>query len=80
MDVAASTGLGARDVAGGTITDDFGGNGLMDVVLTSVDHCTPARYYRNKGDGTFEDRTEKAGFSPQLGGINAVQTDYNNDG
>ncbi len=79
-DVAASTGLGTRDVAGGTIVDDFSGDGLMDVILTSVDHCTEARYYRNRGDGTFEDRTGTAGFTDQLGAINAIQTDYNNDG
>src|SRR5947209_8081638 len=37
-------------------------------------------FYRNKGDGTFEDRTEAAGLGKQLGGLNLVQTDYNNDG
>ena len=36
--------------------------------------------YRNKGDGTFEDRTEAAGLAEQLGGLDCVQTDYNNDG
>ncbi len=80
MDVAASTGFGTRDVAGGTIADDFDGDGLVDVILTSVDHCTEPRYYHNKGDGTFEDWTKTAGFADQFGAINAVQTDYNNDG
>ncbi len=61
MDVAASTGFGTRDVAGGTIADDFDGDGLLDVILTSVDHCTEPRYYHNKGDGTFEDWTKTAG-------------------
>ena len=37
-------------------------------------------FYRNKGDGTFEDRTEAAGVTDQLGGLVCVQTDYNNDG
>jgi hypothetical protein len=37
-------------------------------------------FYRNKGDGTFEDRTEAAGLSTQYGGLNLVQADYNNDG
>jgi len=80
LDVAASTGFGTRDVAGGTIADDFDGDGLVDVILTSVDHCTEPRYYHNKGDGTFEDWTKPAGLGDQFGAINAVQTDYNNDG
>jgi hypothetical protein len=79
-DVAAGTGLGRMDVAGGTIADDFDGDGLIDLVMSSVDRCAPARFYRNRGDGTFEDRTEAAGLAEQLGAINAVQTDYNNDG
>ena len=37
-------------------------------------------FYHNKGDGTFEDRTGPAGLGDQLGGLNCVQTDYNNDG
>ncbi len=79
-DVAPQAKLGRMDIAGGTIADDFDGDGLTDVVLSSVDYCSPLRLYRSRGDGTFEDRTEAAGLLPQLGGLNAVQTDYNNDG
>ena len=79
-DVAPRVGLGRRDIAGGTITDDFDGDGLIDVVFSSVEMCTPLRFYRNRGDGRFEDRTEAAGLLGQLGGINLVQTDYDNDG
>jgi hypothetical protein len=80
VEVAHDAHLGRMEGAGGTITDDFDGDGLLDVVFTSVDFCTPARFYRNAGDGTFEDRTEAAGLLTQLGGLNATQTDYNNDG
>jgi hypothetical protein len=80
MDVARSTKLGRLDIAGGTIAEDFDGDGLTDVFLTSVDYCSPVRLYRNRGNGTFEDRTEAAGLLAQLGGINTIQTDYNNDG
>ena len=31
-------------------------------------------------DGTFTDRAAQAGLATQLGGLNIVQTDYNNDG
>jgi hypothetical protein len=80
IDVAPAAKLGRTDIAGGTIADDFDGDGLIDVFFTSVDYCSPVQLYRNKGDGTFEDRTEAAGLSGQLGGINAIQADYDNDG
>jgi hypothetical protein len=80
VDVARAVGVGTNSTAGGTIVDDFDGDGLLDIVLTSVDYCAPARLYRNKGDGTFEDRTEASGLSTQLGGLNASHTDYDNDG
>jgi hypothetical protein len=80
VDVAQQAKLGRRDIAGGTITDDFDGDGLLDVVFSSVDFCSPLRLYHNRGDGTFEDRSEAAGILGQFGGLNAVQTDYNNDG
>ena len=56
IDVAGPTRLGRDDVAGGTIVDDFDGDGLLDVVFTSVDYCAPLGFYHNRGDGTFEDR------------------------
>jgi ASPIC and UnbV/FG-GAP-like repeat len=79
-EVAQAAGLGRRDIAGGTIVDDFDGDGLLDVVFSSVDYCSPLRLYRNRGDGTFEDRTQAAGLQDELGGLNIVQTDYDNDG
>ena len=56
-DVARAAGVGTNSTAGGTVVDDFDGDGRLDIVLTSVDYCAPARLYRNRGDGTFEDRT-----------------------
>ena len=37
-------------------------------------------YYRNKGDGTFDDRSRAAGVTDQLGGLVCYQADYDNDG
>jgi hypothetical protein len=37
-------------------------------------------FFHNNGDGTFTDRTAQAGLSSQLGGLNIIQADYNNDG
>jgi hypothetical protein len=80
VDIAPQAHLGRMDTAGATIADDLDNDGLIDVLFTSVDFCAPARLYRNRGDGTFEDRTDAAGLSSQLGGLNATQTDYDNDG
>jgi len=38
------------------------------------------RLFRNRGDGQFEERTVEAGLTGITGGLNMVQTDYNNDG
>ena len=53
------------------------------------DYCGPLthrpvadRFYRNRGDGTFEDQTEKAGFAAVApgAGLGVVDGDWNGDG
>ena len=79
-DVAPRAGLNVIATAGGVIVDDFTGNGRYDLVSSNIDSCAPMHYFRNNGDGTFSERTSAAGLDSQLGGLNVVQTDYNNDG
>jgi tetratricopeptide (TPR) repeat protein len=79
-DVAPQAGLNVIATAGGVIVDDFAGNGRFDVVTSNFDSCGPMHYFRNNGDGTFTERTSAAGLDGQLGGLNMIQTDYNNDG
>ena len=79
-DVAPAAGLNSFSMAGGVIVDDFENNGLLDIVTSSYDQCEPLHYFHNNGDGTFTDRAAQAGLSDQLGGLNLIQTDYNNDG
>jgi len=80
VDVAPQAGLVQFSMAGGNIVDDFEGNGLLDVVTSSSGDCDPMHFFHNNGDGTFTDRAAQTGLSDQLGGLNMVQTDYNNDG
>lgn len=80
VDVAPAAGLNAFRSAGGVIVDDFDNDGLLDVVVSSVDVCEPIRFFHNDGNGSFTDRTKQAGLLDQLGGLNIVQADYNNDG
>ena len=77
---ATWSGVNRFNQAGGAIMEDFDNDGLLDLAVTSFDPTEPMAFYRNKGDGTFEDRTEAAGLTGQLGGLYCVQTDYNNDG
>lgn len=79
-DIAAPLGLNRLNMAGGAIMEDFDNDGFLDIVTTSWQAGETMAYFHNKGDGTFEDRTEAAGLKNQLGGLYCVQGDYNNDG
>jgi tetratricopeptide (TPR) repeat protein len=79
-DVAPAAGINLFSMAAGVIVDDFQNNGRLDVVTSSYNMCQPMHYFHNNGDGTFVDRADKARLSGQLGGLNMVQADYNNDG
>ena len=79
-DVAARAGLKVSSLAGGAIADDFDNDGQLDIVTSSMDVCEPIHYFHNNGDGRFSEKTAEAGLSAQLGGLNLLQADYNNDG
>src|SRR6202790_5769509 len=79
-DVAPAAGLDTFSMAGGIIVDDFENNGRLDVVKSSFDSCAPMQFFHNNGDGTFAEQAAKAGLADQLGGLNLIQADYNNDG
>ncbi len=78
--IAARVGLDRLNQAGGAIMDDFDNDGLLDVFTTSMDPAQAMAFYRNRGDGTFEDRSRAAGLAGQFGGLYCVQGDYDNDG
>lgn len=79
-DIGHLVGVNQFTQAGGAIMDDFDNDGLLDIVITTFDPTTHMQVLRNTGTGTFEDRSSEAGVTGQLGGLNCVQTDYNNDG
>ena len=79
-EVAADVGIYSVDLAGGAIVEDFDNDGLLDILTSSWDPSQSLRLYHNLGSGRFVERTESAGLSGQLGGLNIVQTDYDNDG
>ncbi len=79
-DVAPQAGLNLFGMASGVAVDDYDNDGLFDVMTASFDTCEPMHFFHNNGDGTFTDRASQAGLSGQLGGLNLIQGDYNNDG
>ncbi|MEO5943208.1 MAG: CRTAC1 family protein [Ferruginibacter sp.] len=79
-DVAANLGLNFKCQAGGSIVDDFNNDGYPDIVISSWSLDEPMHYYRNNGNGTFTDLSDSSGLGYLTGGLNMVQTDYNNDG
>jgi hypothetical protein len=79
-DIALELGVDALNLAGGSLVEDFTGDGLLDIVTTTWDVAGPAHFYVNQGDGSFADQSEASGFADQLGGLNCVGGDYDNDG
>jgi hypothetical protein len=79
-DVGHLVGVNRFNMAGGAIMEDFDNDGLLDIVISSFDANQSLAYFRNKGDSTFEDRSQKAGVTDQLGGLVCYQADYDNDG
>jgi hypothetical protein len=67
---------------------DYNGDGLLDIYLVCYSQTPqPAgasnlrdALYRNNGDGTFTDVTEKAGVSNSMRGMGLAVADYDNDG
>ena len=64
--------------ATGLLAFDFDGDGLDDLFVT--DNFRPARLFRNRGDGTFEDATGKAGVGTSLRSRTAAAADVDGSG
>ena len=78
--VAMEAGVSTMDHAGGSIVDDFDNDGLLDIFTSSYGLSDQSRFYRNKGDGTFEDKSKAMGVDVLKAGLNCIQGDFNNDG
>ncbi|HKB08793.1 MAG TPA: FG-GAP-like repeat-containing protein, partial [Candidatus Polarisedimenticolia bacterium] len=80
FDAAPVLGLATRGHAGGAVMDDFDGDGLLDVMASSVGLRDQLRLYHNDGKGAFKEVTAAAGLTGEIGGLNIVHADYDNDG
>ena len=79
-EIAGPTGLAVSGHAGGAIMEDFDGDSLLDLMISSSGPLDQLRFFHNNGDGTFADRTLEAGLTGEVGGLQLVATDYDNDG
>jgi hypothetical protein len=79
-DVAARAGVDVLNMAGGVAVEDYDGDGWLDILTSTCDPLGSLIYLRNKGDGTFEDRSKEAKTDEQLGGLNLISGDTDNDG
>ena len=67
---------------------DYNSDGLMDILLVNTGESAffhPAKplrpaLYRNNGNGTFTDVTEKAGLTANFFGMGVAVADYDGDG
>ena len=69
-DVAAAVGVNTRDLGGGAAAEDYDGDGVVDLVVSSTNPRSPLRDFAGRGDGTFRERSDEAGFA----GLLAVAT------
>lgn len=79
-DVATNLGMTQKGYFGGSIIADFNNDGLLDLFSTDNPLNEEIKLWLRKADGSFEYATKTAGLEGITGGVNAIQTDYNNDG
>jgi hypothetical protein len=79
-EVAMDLGLAVNKVSGGSIVDDFDNDGYNDIITSSASLEQPMHYFHNNKNGSFTDIGKSSGLSQFTGGLNMMQTDYNNDG
>lgn len=82
IDRAPNLGIASKGISGGSIVEDLNNDGYLDIVASSsgVTEKDQLKIFFNQGDGTFIDKTEDSGVAGLFGGLNCMQTDYNNDG
>ena len=76
--IAPQKGLGTLSLSGGSIVDDFDGDGDLDIMVSSCGFADQLKYFRNN-DGKFVDATTESNLEGLYGGLNLVQADYDND-
>ena len=78
VDVTEQSGLHADGYGFGVAAGDIHNDGWVDLLVTSFES---ERLFRNDGDGTFTDVSDRAGIeAPNAFGVSAAFVDYDRDG
>lgn len=80
VDAAMNIGLNIKNLSGGSIIEDFNNDGYFDLVTSSASLKEGMHYCRNNSNGTFTEVSDSSELGYITGGLNIMQTDYNNDG
>ncbi len=80
LDMAPLAGIDLMTRSGGAVVEDFDGDGLLDIATSTSNPLGAMHLFHNNGNGTWSDRTTAAGLDEEVGGLNLVVTDYDNDG
>jgi hypothetical protein len=78
--VAAAQGVNNRNCSGGSVVDDFDGDGDLDWLTSSWGLGDPLTYYRNDGERFSIVDNRETGLEGIYGGLNLIHADYDNDG
>lgn len=71
-------GVGSVNLAGGIAIEDFNGDGWLDLVSSTSDTSGSMHVLLNDKEGGFIEQPNA--LAEQLGGLNLIQADYDNDG
>jgi len=80
VDVSSASGVESFSSAGGVIIDDFDNDGRLEILTSNFDSCGAMQLFRRDANGAFVDQAAQAGLGTQVGGLNLVQADFDNDG
>jgi hypothetical protein len=74
-EIFEESGLKRQEISYGAAWSDYDNDGNLDLLIAG----SPTTFYRNMGNGTFEDVTDAAGLS-NIAAVAGVFGDYDNDG
>ena len=80
VDVAPDLGVATFNHCGGVVVEDFDGDRQLDIVTSSFAPSAPLTFYAGGPGLSFEDASEASRANDQLGGLNLVGGDYDDDG
>ena len=79
-EVASDLGVDVQGLSGGSIMEDFDNDGQLDLMCSGLGLRESLKLLMNRGESGFQETGAAAGLDGIVGGLNLLQTDYNNDG